>query len=147
MENKLQLDLGVDKIIESFEVRSVLEGNAAFRAALTKPDTQKLEEYVKLMDHCADGPEFLDINLKFHKELFRLSDATTHAELVEILWNRIPLENVATTQEDRLRINDEHKAIVEALKDADANRSELVAKQHVLHVMADCVDHIYEIKQ
>ena len=142
MDNPQPTNLSLDAIIESFEVRSVLEGNAAFRAALTKPDTTLLESYLKQMDHCKSGHDFLDINLLFHNELFRLSNASIHAELIKILWDRIPLELVAGTQLDRVKINAEHKAIVDALKDADPFKSELSAKHHVLHVMADCVDRI-----
>ncbi len=142
MDNPQHTQLSLDAIIESFEVRSVLEGNAAFRAALTKPDTTLLESYLKQMDHCKSGHEFLEINLLFHNELLRLSDATIHAELIKILWDRIPLELVAGTQLDRVKINAEHKAIVDALKDANPSRSELLAKHHVLHVMADCVDRL-----
>jgi DNA-binding GntR family transcriptional regulator len=146
MDNPQQSNLSLDKIIESFEVRSVLEGNAAFRAALTKPDTALMDGYLKQMDHCKSGHDFLEINLLFHNELFRLSDATIHAELVEILWKSIPLELVANTQLDRVKINAEHKAIVDALKDADPFKSELAAKHHVLHVMADCVDRMNDNK-
>lgn len=144
MDNPQHTHLSLDKIIESFEVRSVLEGNAAFRAALTKPDTTLLETLLKQMDHSKSGHDFLEINLLFHKELFRLSDAVIHAELVKILWERIPLELVANTHIDRIKINAEHKALVEALKDADPFKSELVAKHHVLHVMADVVDRMDE---
>jgi DNA-binding GntR family transcriptional regulator len=144
MDDPHQINLSIDKIIESFEVRSVLEGNAAFRAALTKPDTTLMENYLKQMDHCKSGHDFLEINLLFHNELFRLSDASIHAELIKILWDRIPLELVANSQIDRVKINAEHKEIVNALKDADPFRSELSAKHHVLHVMADCVDKLTE---
>lgn len=135
-------NISLEKIIESFEVRSVLEGNATFRAALNTPDTRKLEEYVEQMDHCASGEEFLRINTLFHNEIFRISNAATHAEFVKILVDREPLTMVVLTQKDRLRINEEHRDIVRALRAADGNRAELAAKQHVLHVMADCVDRI-----
>ncbi|MGB7594031.1 MAG: FCD domain-containing protein [Erysipelotrichaceae bacterium] len=140
MDNPQHITLSLDKIIECFEVRSVLEGNAAFRAALKHPDTTLLESLLKQMELSKSGPEFLEINLLFHNELFRLSDATIHAELIKVLWERIPLELVANTQTDRVKINAEHKALVDALKDADAFKSENIAKHHVLHVMADCID-------
>jgi len=140
MDNPQHTTLSIDKVIESFEVRSVLEGNAAFRAALTKPNTTLLEGYLKQMDHCRNGHDFLEINLLFHNELFHLSNATVHADMVKILWESIPLELVANTQLDRVKINAEHKDIVHALKDADPFKSELAAKHHVLHVMADCID-------
>jgi DNA-binding GntR family transcriptional regulator len=142
MDNPQHTNLSLDKIIECFEVRSVLEGNAAFRAALTRPETTLLDSLLKQMEHSKSGHEFLEINMLFHNELFRLSDASIHAELIKILWERIPLELVATTHADRIKINAEHKALVDALKDADPFKSENIAKHHVLHVMADCVDRI-----
>jgi DNA-binding GntR family transcriptional regulator len=147
MDNPQHTNLSLDKIIEAFEVRSVLEGNAAFRAALKHPDTALLESLLKQMDQSKSGPEFLEINLLFHNELFHMSDATIHAELIKILWERIPLELVANTALDRVKINAEHKALVDALKDADPFKSENIAKHHVLHVMADCIDRMRSNQQ
>jgi DNA-binding GntR family transcriptional regulator len=130
-------DFTIDNIIEHYELRALLEGNVAFRAAQTRPDVTQLQEIVDLIDKNLGKPDFVHYNEMFHKEIWHLSQSPKHTEIITNLWNRIPHQLVVVTAEGQRASNMEHKKILLALKEADAPAADHHMRQHILRSMSD----------
>jgi len=137
-------DLTIDNIIEHYELRALLEGNVAFRAAQTRPDVSQLQVYVDLIDENLGKPDFVHYNEMFHKEIWRLSQSPKHTEIITHLWNRIPHQLVVVTEQGQRASNMEHKKILQALKDADAPAADHTMRQHILRSMSDYTSRLKE---
>lgn len=133
-------------IIEVTEVRGVLEGHAAFRAAtrITEPQLAELrsaiESFRQVTEMAKDGESgaralWQQANSGFHKTIF---DAAGNAQLeksAEMLHHRLP-RNVtwlALGSDPRLltRNADEHENIAEAIGRRDADKARDLTVAHM----------------
>lgn len=139
--------LTLDDIHEHYEIRAILEGNTAFKAALTKPNLDYLYEQLDLMDTAQDAKTFAVYNEKFHNEIWRLASAPKHKEVISVLWNRIPHIVVADNVEHRRKANIEHRKITEAIKNGDPHLAQKLMKQHIYRSMTDYVRRVDKLKK
>ena len=111
-------------IKDIYEIRSRLEGLCAKWAAenITKEQLDELEENIFLSDfHAAKGnaEQMVELDNKFHEILYTASGSR---ELRHVLSNN------------------EHRRIVEALKQHDAQLAEKLANQHIMKTIEN-MDH------
>lgn len=138
--------LTLDDIYEHYEVRALLEGNTAFRAAQSKPDMTKLNDALQKMDDAKDASSYAEYNQLFHEEIWSMSRSPKHSELIVLLWNRIPHVVVADNEEHRAKAQEEHREIADAISKGDSARARDAMKAHILRSMTDYIERI-ELKK
>ncbi len=139
--------LTLDDIHEHYEIRAILEGNTAFKAALTKPNLDYMYELLDEMDKSKNAKSFAVYNERFHNEIWRLASAPKHSEVIELLWNRIPHIVVAENVDHRTKANQEHRQIAQAIKEGNAHLARDKMQQHIYRSMTDYVDRVDRLKK
>lgn len=133
------------EIVEAFEIRELLEGLAARRAALRfaeAADRARLAELVEAMERCVTLPgasqEFRRLNTEFHQLIQRAAGSAQLQGMVpymspptvlRVMHQR--LADVASLQ----RAAAEHRAIAEALLAGDAVGAEDAMRRHIRSTM------------
>ena len=134
-------------IRDIYEIRSRLEGLCARWACdnITKDQLDELEENIYLSDfHSSKGnsEQVVELDNKFHEILY---DASGSKELRHILRDfhhyvqRVRKVTLAV-QERAVNSNEEHRKIVEALKQHDGARAEELADAHMRNTINN-MDH------
>lgn len=132
-----------DDVADIYDLRAVLEGHAARRAAgrIERPELARLRELADEMeglagrfeDHEEEIRVLVTLNQEFHSTIV---DASRNRRL-EHLINRtveIPLMFKAFfwyTPHERVISNHYHRQILEALEKGDADRAEIIMREHV----------------
>ncbi|MFZ2099466.1 MAG: GntR family transcriptional regulator [Oricola sp.] len=136
-------------VIDSIELRGVMEGTAARLAAErgARPEAlARMEEIVTELDTCfGDMPGDVDfeaysgLNAQFHQELAALSGSDMVRREVERA-SRLPFASPSAFLPDKSDIaafrrsltvaQEQHKAIVQAIKAREGTRAECVAREH-----------------
>ncbi len=134
-------------IKDIYEIRCRLEGLCAKWAAenITKEQLDELEENIFLSDfHAQKGntEQVVELDNKFHEILYTASNSK---ELRHVLSDfhhyvqRVRKITLAVSQR-AMESNDEHRKIVEALKQGDAIMAEQLANQHIMNTVKN-MDH------
>ena len=125
-----------------YEIRSVLEGLCAKRAALrAKPEQlESLEEIMCLSEFQVSRGHYeqlVELDNRFHELLYEASqskplehvlrDYHHYVERVRRVTWASPTRSVESTEE--------HKMILEALKEKDAEKAEKLANQHIMNTI------------
>lgn len=144
--NKGAYVVGISKkdIQDIYEIRSRLEGLCARWAAanLTKEQLDELEENIYLAEfHAAKGnfDQVVELDNKFHDILYTASGSR---ELRHVLTDfhhylrRVRKITLAVPQR-AAESNEEHRKIVEALKEKDAVQAEKLANQHIMNTICN----------
>jgi DNA-binding GntR family transcriptional regulator len=130
------------QMMELLEMREVLEGTAARRAAKRADDklVKRLLECFKAFD---DGNinerrmEFAAADHKFHRRLAEASDSTELIKTLEVINLRLHMNRLRarlSRERDLVPMHREHLAIIEAIRAGDAQRAETLASAHVAGV-------------
>jgi DNA-binding GntR family transcriptional regulator len=109
--------LTAEDIIEHYDIRSLLEGEAAARACTCedKTDIRSAYEQVERAGRMHDAAAFVEANLLFHRTIWEAAGNAYLVQLIEQLWNGLPphLPELVPEQMDHsLR---EHEEMVEAI--------------------------------
>jgi DNA-binding GntR family transcriptional regulator len=127
---------------EILESRMVLEGLAARQAAKNADPAQveELREIIREMRSLLDAGDLLgasDLNARLHGRLLEIADNATVARLVATLSSQLVRFQYRTillpgrAEQSHL----EHRAIVEAVADGDADAAEQAVRDHLAHVV------------
>jgi DNA-binding GntR family transcriptional regulator len=125
-----------------FETRMAIEGYATRLAAerATPADIADLEKLVAEIDKADELPrsEINRLNQDFHKRIVALSGNPMFVELHERTqfrhWNlRLP---VIFMKEQLARSTEQHKAIVQAIRERNPEMAERVTREHIESTMA-----------
>lgn len=135
-----------DDVAEHYELRALLEGEVASKAALLKVDTSRLHKYLKDMDEAVGTADFIRINQAFHALIWELAQSPKYAELIVHLWNRIPVEFVISSKASQQQANKEHKAIVAALDKGDGVLANQMMQAHILRTKQDYLKKLQQPK-
>jgi DNA-binding GntR family transcriptional regulator len=125
--------LKAQAIAQVYEVRAVLDGLAARRAALAKV---RLDPTVITAGRTAATGQriglMIDADMQFHHMIYAASGNPLIAETVNYHWRHIRRAMGAVLQIAGLRraVWDEHEAIVQAINSGDADRAEQLAREH-----------------
>lgn len=129
-------------IQDIYEIRSRLEGLCARWAArnITKEQLDELEENIFLAEFHASKCKYeqiVELDNKFHEILYTASDSKEMRHVLSDFHHyvqrvrRITLAN----PERALGSNEEHKKIVEALKQHDEEQAEKLANEHIMNTI------------
>ncbi|HEY7490945.1 MAG TPA: GntR family transcriptional regulator [Candidatus Tectomicrobia bacterium] len=125
--------LEAQAIAQVYEVRAVLDGLAAHRAALAKA---RLDLTVIAAGRTAAagqriGP-MIDADMQFHHLIYAASGNPLIAETANHHWRHIRRAMGAVLQIVGIRhmVWDEHEAILQAINGGDADRAERLAREH-----------------
>jgi DNA-binding GntR family transcriptional regulator len=125
--------LEAQAIAQVYEVRAVLDGLAARRAALAhiELDPMVITEGRRAAAGARIGP-MIDADMKFHHVIYAASGNPLIAETAHHHWRHIRRAMGAVLQTVGLRhvVWDEHEAILQAINAGDAERAERLAREH-----------------
>lgn len=129
----------VDDLDDTYQLRAVLEGYAARRAAtrISSEDVARLEESCARFDRLRAQDDVLDLvkeNIFFHNVVLEASASDRLAQMVRKVIE-IPLVYKSFywySPEQKLISEHYHDQLTRALRRGDAERAELIMRQHVL---------------
>ncbi len=130
------------EIVEMITVWAAIEGMAARLAALRvlPADLAELRGFVEAFqeDPASQIGEYSDANMQFHKAIIRLSGIELMAALTETLFIHMrAVRAVTMTQDNRAqRSIVDHRNIIAALADRDADRAERLVREHTMGLAA-----------
>jgi DNA-binding GntR family transcriptional regulator len=141
--------LEAQAIAQVYEVRAVLDGLAARRAALAKAqlDPTVIDEGRSAVAGQRIGV-MIDADMNFHHVIYAASGNPLIAETVNYHWRHIrrAMGAVLQTVGVRRAVWDEHEAILQAINRGDANRAERLAREHCeragQHIVAQLTRHV-----
>ncbi len=133
------LSLNREDIEETFGIRSALESYAARLAAIRHkadellPLEMKINEYQRCLDS-KDLSALPEINTEFHDHLYAMSRSPKLIKMINDLKDQIyrfrkillRVEEMAATS------NEDHRQMLKAMNDRDADRVEKLVREHIL---------------
>lgn len=129
-------------IRDIYEIRARLEGLCAKWAAqnITSEQIAELEENIYLADFHAEKGNYaqvLELDNKFHEVLYEASNSKMlDYELTAFHHYVERVRKITLAMPERvLKSNDEHKQIVEALRNHDRKEAESLATRHMLNTI------------
>jgi len=143
LANPLAPTPSADRLVELLQARALIEPPVAALAAQARTDAAlermdsdlaKAEELIASGDHA----RLAEVNMDFHRALAQASGNATLAEVVEsvtVVNVREQLE-ILRIHGDRQTDLDEHRAILEAVRAADAALAERLTREHLGGVLA-----------
>lgn len=140
---------GYADVIDSIELRGVMEGTAARLAAERGVRPEALDQIkltLKLLDACFGGlPDevdfdaYSDLNERFHHELAALAGSEIIRREIERA-SALPFAspsaflpdkaNIATFRRSLRAAQDQHRAMIDAIEAREGSRAEAVAREH-----------------
>ena len=125
-----------------YEIRSLLEGLCAKWAAknITKEQLDELEENIYLSDfHAAKGnwEQVVELDNKFHEVLYIASGSKELRHVLSDFHHYVQrVRKVTLAMGERAKgSNDEHRKLVEALKQHDEKMAEKLADEHIMNTV------------
>lgn len=132
----------VEDIQDIYEIRSVLEGLCARRAAVrvTKEQLEELEENLFLTEfHVEKGhaEQVVELDTRFHEILYEACQSKVLEHALRDYHHYLERVRKVTlaSKKRSTESNNEHKQILEALKERDAKKAEAYANQHILNTI------------
>jgi DNA-binding GntR family transcriptional regulator len=122
-------------IAEIYEFREVIDAYAAERACGTDFDPKPLRAIVVLgrkAVQAASLGKLIELDLRFHNELYRASANRVVMEVMRAQWSHIrrAMMMTLTAKEYRARVWDEHQAILDAIMARNISRAGKMASEH-----------------
>jgi DNA-binding GntR family transcriptional regulator len=142
--------LTADELRDTYEVRALLEGHAARRAAeaITEAQLDALRESCTQFRAIreADAPTIDHVreNARFHGLVLEASGRPKLCGVARDLTN-LPLiyrTYAWYSPAQRVRAERDHEHLVDALADGDADRAERLTREHLLEGLAVLLDHV-----
>lgn len=131
-------DFSVKDIASVFEIRRALEGLAAELAAerATDEDRERLERLLVELAECVetgDVERYVELDTEFHDTVYKASRNDRLAPIISSLREQIQRFRTRTlSTPGRMReALEEHRGLVEALGDRDAERARQQAADHI----------------
>ena len=125
-----------------YMVRSVLEGLCVQMAAehMTKERIDELEEVLLLAEYYLEKgnmEQLTELDGKFHQILYTSSESRILEHVLSDFHKYVQLarRNSVKTESRAQKSLEEHREILEALKENDAEKAEKLANTHILNVM------------
>lgn len=125
-----------------YTIRSLLEGLCARWATehITEEQINRMEEIVLLSEfHLSKKKEeqVVELDGNFHEILYEASNSRMLEHLLSDFHKYVRMARKTSVKKaDRAKCSvEEHKAILQAIKEKDAKKAEMLANNHILHVM------------
>ena len=132
-----------DALAEVYRIRALLEDEAV-RAAVPRLDDQQVETITVLLDAVeaagrrGDVAELTDSNRALHFAIFEASGLPRLVRMIRILWDATDAYRGVYFSDatNRARIDDEHRAVLAALRARDADGAVRILAAHREHSVA-----------
>lgn len=138
-------------IQDIYEIRSRLEGLCAKWAAayITKQELDVLEENIYLSEFHAKKnhtDQVLELDNRFHEELYDASKSKILDHVLSDFHHYVESVRKITLSEAERAVKsiEEHKHIVEALKNHDGDRADFLATEHMMNTISNIDHHGWE---
>jgi DNA-binding GntR family transcriptional regulator len=141
-------ELSADDLEDIYEVRAVLEAMAA-RLAVPRMTGVTLDEIEQLADqidnHMGDVVALVELNHRFHSSLYAASGRRHLQDLIRMLRYRTQhyLRAYVADLGGMTMAQQEHRVIVEACRQGDAEKAGAVMEKHVRQVGRSLINHFY----
>ena len=127
---------GVEDLEEIYELRALLEPYAAAKATkkLAASELEALERLVQEMAQAAaaqDGERYVQLNEDFHTILYEASQQRRLVRMIKSLWSGQPPLTPITVPEQLERSQQEHQALLDALKEGNVGAVEELMRMHI----------------
>ncbi len=131
-------------VSDIYVIRSLLEGLCARWATehITEEQIDKLEEIILLSEYHVNKKKELasqvtKLDGEFHEVLYEASNSRILEHVLSDFHNYVQsARKMSVTKQDRAEKSiAEHKEILQAIKEKDADRAEKLANEHVMNVM------------
>lgn len=139
--------LSAADIHDIYEIRSVLEGLCAKRAALYATDEQleALEEIMCLSDfHVQKGhfDQLVELDNRFHEQMYLASKSKMLEHVLSDFHHYVERVRRVTLHDPKRSVesNEEHRQILDALKERDEKKAEQLANHHLMNTIEN-IDH------
>jgi DNA-binding GntR family transcriptional regulator len=133
--------LGLDRqdIVETFGIRSVLEGYAARLAAINyeadelDPLEAAIDEFERLLEK-KQLKRLPEVNTRFHDLLYALSRSARLVGMIAALQDQIfRFRQIILRDERQARIsNEDHRLILDRIRRRDADGAERLVREHIV---------------
>ena len=140
-------------LMEQYELRALLEGFAARRASerITKEEVELLRESCVRFDGLSPDEDLRGVvreNLFFHHTILSVAASDRLTALVrKVIELPLVYNSYRWYSGDQMRISAHyHRQITKALADRDADRAELVMKEHLFEARDLLVAHVQAIQ-
>ena len=131
--------IGFEEALEIYDVRSVVFGFACQRLAsrITAEQQAELAGLIARMDEaaeCGDSTSYYALNLGFHDAMMTFAGHGRAKQVYESLINETHLfrQRSLGSRESMAESNGEHKAVLQAIADGDAERARKLGEEHSL---------------
>lgn len=128
-----------------YKIRSMLEGLCVHWATehITEKQIEELEEIILLSEYHLrkkgneQAEQVSELDGKFHKVLYEASDSRILEHVLSDFHKYVQMARTMSVgaKERAERSIEEHRAILEAIKQKDAGRAERLANEHIMKVM------------
>ena len=131
-------DVSVTDLQKIFEMRIILEGFCARLAAqrITEDHIEKMESVLRDLEDLQDGnpSTLISIDKRFHKLLYRAADNEFLTETLDRLYDvSLRLWYLVLNRLDDVRdAIEQHREVLNALKEGDAARAETLVQAHIV---------------
>lgn len=135
----------VKDVKDIYMIRSRLEGLCARWATehITEEQMEEMEENVYLTEfHAKKGhmEQIAELDNRFHDILYEACDSKMLEHLLKDYHNYVLRIRRKTLVTDRATVsNNEHRMIMEAIRDKDANKAENLANMHMINAFENMV--------
>jgi DNA-binding GntR family transcriptional regulator len=138
-----------DDLNDLYILRALLEGHATRRAGerITEAEVDVLRESCDRFDHLTPDEDLRELvreNLFFHNTILEIAASARLAEMVnQVIQLPLVYKSYIWYSPDQKRISSHyHRQIVNALSTGDAERAELIMKEHVFEARDLLVAHV-----
>lgn len=123
-----------EDIKDHYDIRAMLEGEAAAKAANLTTDIKELEEIQKEIEkavHDNKTDDYIVANEHFHRTIWKLSGSERLQSFLDQLWNGLPphLAEMVTEQMNKACL--EHEALLLAIRNRDEETARELMMQHI----------------
>jgi DNA-binding GntR family transcriptional regulator len=134
--------LDPDELLEIYRIRALLEAEAV-RVAVPRIDAASLRVLNILLDECEEAaaaglvPELIAADRRFHLTLYAASGMNRLVGLLRMLWDSTDRYRAQYYAHDAhlRRVRDEHRAIIAAVADGDAEEAVRLLAVHRGHAV------------
>ena len=141
----------VDDLIDTYKIRTRLEGLASSMAALriTDEEKKKLAESVELAEYYVtkgDAEHLKELDTTFHSIIYQASGNRMMCRILTELHRNIrAYRKLSLSVPGRLeRSIEEHREIMKAVLDGDAEKADMLTSMHVERAMCNMVSAMQE---
>ena len=128
----------IKEINDIFQVRSELEGLAAFLTAqnISEEQLSRMDNYTDQIKKCIENNDLercIEIDISFHQIIYEASDNKWLQKLLDTLFEQITrFRSNSLAQEGRMEeALNEHKEMSEAFANGDADKARELAQKHI----------------